>query len=35
LLKLSEKRVSSPWRTVRNVAVGVAAGFVAGSLLRK
>jgi len=35
LLKLSEKRVSNPWKTVRNVAVGVAAGFVVGSLLKK
>jgi hypothetical protein len=35
LLKLSERRVSSPWTMVKNVAVGVAAGFVVGSLLKK
>ena len=35
LLKLSEKRVSNPWKTVRNVAVGVAAGIVVKSLIKK
>jgi ElaB/YqjD/DUF883 family membrane-anchored ribosome-binding protein len=35
LLKLSERRVSNPWKIVKSVAVGVAAGFVAGSLLKK
>jgi septal ring factor EnvC (AmiA/AmiB activator) len=35
LLKVSERRVSSPWKTVRTVAYGVAAGFVAGALISK
>ena len=35
LLKLSESRVFSPWKTVRTVAYGVAAGFVVGALISK
>ena len=35
LLKVCESRVSSPWKMVRTVAYGVAAGFVVGSLIAK
>ena len=35
LLKLSEKRVSNPWKTVKAVAIGVAAGIVVKSLIKK
>ena len=35
LLKVCERRVSSPWKTARTVAYGVAAGFVAGALISK
>jgi hypothetical protein len=35
LLKVCESRVSSPWKTVRTVTYGVAAGFVVGSLISK
>ena len=34
LLKGCEARVPGPWKTVKKVALGVAAGFVAGSLLK-
>ena len=35
LLKVCESRVPSPWKTVRTVAYGVAAGFIVGSLISK
>ena len=35
LLKVCESRVSSPWKTVKTVAYGVAAGFVVGALISK
>jgi len=35
LLKVCESRVPGPWKTIKKVAIGVAAGFVAGSLIAK
>jgi uncharacterized protein HemX len=34
LLGVCESRVPGPWKTIKKVALGVAAGFIAGSLLK-